>query len=165
MLVVQAKNVKSKPSREQLINWVLEAWDEVPEDLLRRGMETLILVPALAPLPPLLTAHGPSASVPSSEPPVSDVHMALETLDKMEVHDAKAVDLPDECSDSDSSESSESEESEAPPAKPKDDDFCARCERPVRVKNSVQCGNKSCSVWYHVGCRGDFPLNNCMLCH
>ena len=89
------------------MTWVLDSWDEVPNDLVQRGMESLILAPALAPLPPPLSAQAPSTSVPASEPAVSDVNSALETLETMEVHDANAVDLPDESSsESESSESS-----------------------------------------------------------
>lgn len=75
-------------------------------------METLILTPAL------LTTHAPSASPPSSETPLSDVHMALEV--------------------SESSELSESEKLKALPARSKDKTFRARCESPVRTKPPVQ---------------------------
>ncbi|EPS72038.1 hypothetical protein M569_02720 [Genlisea aurea] len=44
---IRAERFSSKPSRENVIEWVLQAWDKIPDDLLLKGMTKLILEPAM----------------------------------------------------------------------------------------------------------------------
>ena len=144
------------------MTWVLKAWDDVPVDLLQRGMETLILQSALAPLPPPLTTL-PRPPVPASAPVLvgASVDAALALLDTLKAHDAQPVDLPDENGSSDSSDSEAGPRPDGQmPSVPLEDTTCMRCERPVRPKNSARC--HKCRAWYHVGCLGE--PGACMLC-
>ena len=146
------------------MNWVIQAWEDVPHDLLQRGMESLILAPALAPLPPPLTHM---TSDPHPEPAdVERSDAALGALEGMGAHDVPLnPDAPDSDESISSSDDDQSEEDEAPPAPgvapPREEPWCMRCERPVRPKNSTQC--VKCAALYHVGCL-DSLRGRCMAC-
>ena len=141
-----------------LVNWVLQAWDEVPLDLLQRGMEALILV---SPLPSPLVAPRAPETVEAVAP---DAALAMLGGDDA----APNLDLPDEAGDSSdgASDASEADEPVAPPAiaGPPDGTFCMRCERPVRAKNGSKCPNPRCVAWYHVGCADPQGAGKCMIC-
>jgi hypothetical protein len=111
-----------------LIEWVINSWAAVPDGLLQKGMEDLILTPATAPQPPSIV----SPLVPPIRP-VSDVASegqvaALSILDTLDQHIVLPVELPDEIPDP-----TEAEESERIPS------LCMHCERPLRLPNAVKC--------------------------
>ena len=161
---LQEGDLAAKPPRDLLVSWVIEAWEEVPEDILRRGMESLILSPALAPAPPPLTLP---VLCDQNETPDLALDDALNSLDTLGAHDVALDPNASDQNETSSESSSESEEEqEAPPMPPPPppetgEKACMRCERFVRAKNSLQCPH--CSAWYHVGCIGN-NLGRCMLC-
>ena len=141
---------------------MLSGWDEFPVELLQRGMEALILEPAMAPLPPPLSPAPPKtvrAAVPSD---VVAVDSALAVLDNLGGNDDKAVNLPDEL-DPPSEPEAEPEVTLGPaPTVPPADAVCLRCERPVRAKNGAAC--VKCHAWHHVGCLAGSDPAVCPLC-
>ena len=152
----------AKPVRENLIEWVLSGWDKLPLDLLQRGMEALILEPALAPLPPPLSPLPPKtvrAVVPAD---VAAVSSALTALDSLGGKEDKPVNLPDELDPPSEPEPEPEGEPGPPPTVCPPDAVCLRCERPVRVKNSLAC--VKCHAWHHVGCLAGTDPAICPLC-
>ena len=105
---------------------------------------------------------------------------ALAALDTLGPHDVMPKDVPDE-NDVASSIESESEMSVVEPVAPPivshpptpelpdppapavaPGPWCIRCERPMRLKSSMQC--VACRAWFHVGCMRKDAADKCIFC-
>lgn len=154
---------------------MLAAWDSVPEELLRKGMEKLILTPATAPLPSTLVDPAPlfGPALPPDFTPI-EMNSAIDTLNTLDAHDVPRVNLPDETDDKDDNtlEASDapggndgsinpqpdSVDSQAEPVTepmsssggPPLPHECPACDGPLRRCAAVQC--PICHVWLHASC-------------
>lgn len=158
--LLQAGNLGAKPTRELLVDWVLEGWEDFPLDQLQRGMEALILEPALAPLPPPLSPMPPrvvSAVLPSD---MVATENALSLLGSLEGQEDEPMNLPDEL-DPPSDPEPEAPVAPLPTVLPLNA-VCLQCERPMRSKNSAPCVR--CHAWHHIGCLADSDPAICPIC-
>lgn len=140
------------------MDWVLDAWEAVPEDLIQRGMQHLIVDFAVKSDPSPRPVVAPIAPPPPTEAQQS---AALSLLDTMEGQDIQRVDEPDEEGEdesgsdvSDSSEETEEQHTEL--------SICMLCERPLRFPNVVKCN--FCQISFHAGCVSFNSAGKCQLC-
>ena len=140
---------------------MLDGWDDFPLDVLQRGMESLILEPALAPLPPPLSPIPPKTVRPAAPSDVVAVESALAVLDSLDGKEDKSVDLPDELDPPSEPEPEAEAEPGPPPTVLPPNSVCLRCERPFRQKNASAC--VKCHAWHHVGCLADSDRSICPL--
>jgi hypothetical protein len=147
--------VFAKPSRQLLMDWVLDAWAAVPEDLIQRGMKDLIVDFALKSDPPANPVPVPVVSPP---PPAAEQDAALSVLDTMGSQNVERVDVPDE----ESSDESENSETELIEKEPTELSVCMMCERPLRMPHVVKC--VPCGISFHPGCVSFSSSGKCMLC-
>ncbi len=140
----------ARPSREIVLDWVLEAWELVPVDLVQRGMQQLIVDHALHPC--TVPAPAPAPALIDLAADAEDDSRVLSVLDTLGENDVVRTTEADEATDDDPDYATEV----APPS------ACIRCERPLRTGNMVSCD--LCGASFHTGCMTTNSAGKCMFC-
>ena len=163
----QEGRLQEKPTRDLLVNWVLEAWDAVPLELVQAGMQKLIVDPALGVKEDERTAGfiGPLQFIgPLLPSDLVEQQEALAILDTLDGHDAHRTNQPDEV-EADQEEDEVEEDEPQPTGQGKVmGSQCLRCERPLRANNAAPCPNPACDAWYHSGCLAGAQEGKCHVC-
>jgi len=127
----------------------------VPLDVVQRGMQQLIVNPAVQPCADAIAVATPSTPIDLD----ADETEVLAVLDTLGTNDVVRTDEADEATEND--DVSVDSPGDSPPVTPPPNPSvaCIKCERPLRSGNMVSCG--LCGASFHTGCMTSNSAGKC----
>lgn len=161
---IKANQPWESPNRSQVIDWVLNSWDNVEHSLLEGAMMKHVVNPATAAGPLPNNAPSNPEDVPSSSSHLPDSDLTV--LDDLALpreelqNDSGTIQVEDQ-EENVSTSSSEDEDEGQAKGKGRMVE-CFVCQRPLREVNRMQC--PSCQLWFHPGCVSVSSSGKCQFC-
>jgi len=132
----------------------------VPLEVVQRGMQQLIVNPAVQPCADAIAVASPPPSTPIDLG--ADETDVLAVLDTLGTNDVVRTDEADVATENDDVSVNCPDDSPPVTPPPNPSVACIKCERPLRSGNTVSCG--LCGASFHTGCMTSNSAGKCFFC-